>query len=87
MQWLPAAEPERERLVHLARRLPRTAPPASGCCGAPEHTGSLAANYRFPRWARLDTVLTFSGPAPDKNFSTFPAEDVENDGWSSGTSA
>ena len=30
---------------------------------------------------QLDTVLRFSGPADDKDFTTFPAEDVENDGF------
>lgn len=47
----------------------------------PEHSGSVAATYRFPRWVQLDTALRLSGSSDDKNFTTFPAEDVENDGF------
>jgi vitamin B12 transporter len=47
----------------------------------PEHSGSLAARYRFPRWVEIDTALRFTGSSDDKNFSAFPAEDVENDGF------
>jgi vitamin B12 transporter len=47
----------------------------------PEHSGSVAAAYRFPRWVQVDTVLRFSGSSDDKNFTTFPAENVENDGF------
>ncbi|HEY6000106.1 MAG TPA: TonB-dependent receptor [bacterium] len=64
--WLPTAE-DRTTGERLLRRA--------------KHSGSVGAVYRFPRWVRLDTLLTFSGSAPDKNFSTFPAQDVENDGY------
>jgi len=47
----------------------------------PEHSGSVVANYRFPRWVQLDTSVRFAGSSPDKNFTTFPAEDVTNDGY------
>jgi vitamin B12 transporter len=47
----------------------------------PEHTGSLAANYRFSQLVQLDTVARFSGESADKNFTTFPAADVTNDGF------
>jgi vitamin B12 transporter len=47
----------------------------------PEHTGSVGAHYRFPRWVELDTFARFAGSSADKNFTSFPAANVENDGY------
>jgi vitamin B12 transporter len=47
----------------------------------PESTGSVGAHYRFPRWVQLDTSAKFASSSADKNFTSFPATDVTNDGY------
>ena len=47
----------------------------------PEHSGSVSASYRFPRWVQLDTSALLASSSADTNFSSFPAENVENDGY------
>jgi len=80
LQWLPTASLSVSgSYTWLATAEDRTT--GERLLRRPEHSGSVAATYRFPRWVQLDTSLRFSGSAPDKNFTTFPAEDVENDGF------
>lgn len=80
LQWLPtAALSVSGSYTWLATAEDRTT--GERLLRRPEHSGSLSANYRFPRWAQVDTTLRISGPSDDKNFTTFPAEDVENDGF------
>ena len=65
--WLATAEDE-ETGARLDRR--------------PEHSGSVAAHYRFPRWAQLDTSFRFAGSSNDKYWAPdYSSQDVTNDGY------
>lgn len=65
--WLSVAE-DRATGARLTRR--------------PEHTGSVAASYRFPRWVQVQTGLRFSGSSQDKHFAAdYSTEDVTNDAY------
>ena len=46
-----------------------------------EHTGSVAAHYRYSQWVQIDTSARFAGSSADKNFTKIPAENVTNDGY------
>jgi vitamin B12 transporter len=47
----------------------------------PDYTANVAARYRFPRWVSVDTIVYFVGESADKNFTSFPAENVTNDAY------
>jgi vitamin B12 transporter len=65
--WLPTAE-DQATGDRLLRR--------------PEHSGSVAAAYRFPRWAQLETSLRLAGSSADKAFAPdYSTQDVTNDGY------
>jgi vitamin B12 transporter len=54
----------------------------------PEHSGSLAVHYRFPRWVVLDTGARFAGSSADNFFAPdYSTKEVTNDGhikWDAG---
>lgn len=48
----------------------------------PEHIGTIAAHYRFPRWVQLETSARFTGSSADKFFAAdYSTKDATNDGY------
>ena len=81
LKWLPSANltvdgsytwlPTAENLTTGARLIRR-----------PEHFGTVAAHYRFPRWVVFDTSAQISGSAADSAFAAdYSTKDVTNDGY------